>query len=141
VTVNINAEFNLMAVNTIIECFPKNLVPENGQSLQSSMFYTAPPMFVEYLPCHSSRRQPRLPLHRHGEEIIPTFLTSNIYIQLCVRKSLTLTRLRSYTIFKVFLIFGMNPRVGLPRIFNFCRLRSVVPYRLPRGTPLKEGVP
>jgi len=43
VTVNINAEFNLMAVNSQIECFSRGLVPEYSHGLESSAVYIAPP--------------------------------------------------------------------------------------------------
>ena len=49
VTVNFNAEFNLMPVNPIIECFSRNLVPEYCQGLESSAVYIAPPFVVELL--------------------------------------------------------------------------------------------
>jgi hypothetical protein len=52
------------------------------------MGYTAPPCFFESLPGHSNWSLPRLPLHMHAEEIIPTFSTSNTYIRLCLPKAL-----------------------------------------------------
>jgi len=61
VTVNINAEFNLMAVNPIIECFSRDLVPEYYQGSESSAVYTAPPLFVESLPGRSNMSLPCLP--------------------------------------------------------------------------------
>jgi len=69
-----------MAVNPIIECFSRDLVPKYCHSLELSAVYTAPPFFVESLPGRPDRSLPRLPLHMHGERIVPTFLTSNIYI-------------------------------------------------------------
>jgi len=90
VTVIINAEFNLMAVNSIIECFSGDLVPEYCEGLESSVVCTVPPFFVESLPGRSNRSLPHLPLHLHAEEIILTFLTLNIYIGLCLSKALTL---------------------------------------------------
>jgi len=73
VTVNINAELNLMAVNPIIECFSRDLVTEYCQGLESSAIYNAPPFFVETLPGRSNRSLPRLPLHMYAEGIIPAF--------------------------------------------------------------------
>jgi hypothetical protein len=75
----------------------------------------------------------------HAEDIIPTFLTSNIYIGICLPKALTLTRLRSYEMFEVLLIVRINKSVGLPGILNFHLLRDGIPCRLARGIPLKEG--
>lgn len=77
----------------------------------------------------------------HAEDIIPTFLTSNIYIGVCLPEALTLTRLRSYEMFEVLLIVRINKSVGLRGILNFRLLRDAFPYRLARGIPLKEGVP
>jgi len=96
VTVNINAEFNLMAVKLIFECIWRDLVPEYCHSLESSTVYIAPPVVVNSLPGRSNRSRPRLLLPTHGEEMIPTFLTSNIYTGLCLPNALTLTWLRSY---------------------------------------------
>jgi len=36
VTVNINAEFNLMAVNPIMECFSRDLITKYCEGLESS---------------------------------------------------------------------------------------------------------
>jgi len=113
VTVNINAEFNLMPVNPIIECFSRDLVPEYCQGLEASAVSSAPPFFVESLLGRSNRSLPHLPLHMHAEEIILTFLTSNIYIRLRLRNALTLTQLRSYKMFEVLLIVRINKSVGL----------------------------
>jgi len=77
----------------------------------------------------------------HAEDIIPTFLTSNIYIGICLPKALTLTRLRSYELFDGLLIVRINKSVGLRGILNFRLLRDAFPYWLPGGIPLKEGVP
>ena len=82
-----------------------------------------------------------MPLHMHAEDIIPTVLTSNIHIGCCLPKALTLSRLRSYEMFEVFLIVRINKSVGLRGILNFPLLRDAFPYRLARGIPLKEGVP
>ena len=133
---NINAEFNLMPVNPTIECFQGIL------SLSMVRGYRrAPPFFVESLRGRSNRSLPRLPLHMHAEDIIPTFLTSNIYIGLCLPKGLTLTLLRSYEMFEVMLIVGINKSVGLRAIPNFHLPRDMFPYRLAREIPLKECVP
>jgi len=80
-----------MAVDPIIECFSTDLVTEYCQGLESSVVHTAPPVFVETLHGRSNRSLPRLPVHMHAEAIVPTFLTSNIYIGLCIPKALTLT--------------------------------------------------
>jgi len=130
-----------MAVDPIIECFSKVLVPEYCHGSESSAVDTAPPFFVESLPGLLNCSLPRLPLHMHAEEIVPAFLTSNIYIGLCLPKSLTLTRLRSGEMFKVLLIVRINTSVGLRGILNFPLLRYAFPYRLARGIPLQEGVP
>jgi len=141
VTVNFNTEFNLMLVNGILEWFSRDLVPEYCQGLESTAIYTAPPFFVESLCGRWNRNLPRLPLHLHGEAIIPIFWMSNIYIGLYLPKALTLTRHRSYKIFKVLPIVGMNNSVSLLGILNFRLLRVMFLYQLGRGIPLKEGVP
>jgi hypothetical protein len=46
VTVNFNAEFNLLPVNTIIECFSRDLVTEYCQGLEASTISTAPPFLL-----------------------------------------------------------------------------------------------
>jgi len=73
-----------MAVDPIIECFWRDLVPEYCQGLESSLIYTAPPFFVESLQGRPYRSLPRLPLNMHAEDIIPTFLMSTIYIWICL---------------------------------------------------------
>jgi hypothetical protein len=93
--VNFNAEFSLMPVDPMIECFSRDVVPEYTQGLEASVVCTVPPFFVESCHGRSNRSLPRLLLHMHAEEIIPTFLISNIYIGLCFPKALTLTQLRS----------------------------------------------
>jgi len=90
VTMNINAEFNLMPVHRISECFSTDLVPEYCQGLEASAVSTAPPFFVESLHGRSNRSLPHLPLNMHAEDIIPTCLTLNINIRLCLPKALTL---------------------------------------------------
>ena len=69
-----------MAVNEIIECFRRDLVPEYCYSLESSVVYTAPPFFVESLNGHSNRILRCVRLHIHAEQIIPTVFMSNIHI-------------------------------------------------------------
>jgi len=108
-----------MAVDPLIECFWRDLVPECCHGLESSAVYTAPPFFVESLHGRSNRSIPRLLLHMHAEEIIPTIITSNIHIGWCVRKTLTLSCLRSYEMFEVLLIVQIDKRVGLGGIRNF----------------------
>jgi len=130
-----------MAVNPIIECFSRDPDTEYCQGLECRAVHTATPFFVETLHGRSNRSLPCLPLHMHGQAIIPTFLTSNNYIRLCIPKALTLIRLRSYEMFEVLLIVGINKSVGLRGILNFRLLRDVFPYWPARGIPLKEGVP
>jgi hypothetical protein len=77
----------------------------------------------------------------HTEDIIPTFLTSNIYIGKCLSKALLLTQLRSYEILEQLLSMKITRSVGFWGIPNFRQLRDMFPYRLARGIPLKEGVP
>jgi len=88
---NINDEFNLMAVNHIIECVSRDLICEYCHGLEFSTIYTAPTIFVEYIHVRSNRSLPHLPLQMHTEEIIPTFLTSNIHVGVFLPKALTLT--------------------------------------------------
>jgi len=97
-----------MAVDPIIECFSRELVPEYCHGLESSAVYTAPPFSVESLPGRSNRSRSRLPLHMPAEGIVPAFLMSNIYIKQCLPKGLTRTRLRSYTMFEVLLMVTIN---------------------------------
>jgi len=130
-----------MPVNPIIECFWRDLVPEYCRGSDSSVVNTAPPFFVESVHGRSNRSLPRLPLHMHAEDILSTVLTSNIYIRMCLPKALTLTRLRSYKMFKVLLIVRINKSVGLRGILNFRLQRDPFPYRLARGISLPEGVP
>jgi len=104
VTVNINAEFNLSSIwwpltpwfNAFQGIISYSIIIGKSD-LQSSSVYTVPPSsFSESLPCRSNRSLPRLPLPMHPKEIIPTFLMSNIYIRLCLRRALTHAPLRSY---------------------------------------------
>jgi len=99
VTVNINTEFNLMAVNPIIEYFSRNLLLEYCQGLKSCTVYTLPPFCVETLPGRSNKSLPCLLLPMHAQEIIPTFIMSNIYIEIWLSNALTLARLCSYEMF------------------------------------------
>jgi len=130
-----------MAVNPIIECFGRDLVPEYCQGLESSAVYTMSPGFVESYHGRSIRSLFRLPLHMHADEMIPTFLMSNMYIGLCHPKALTLTRLQLYEMFEVMLSLRINISVGLRGILNFRRLRDVFLYRLAGGIPLQQGFP
>jgi hypothetical protein len=77
----------------------------------------------------------------NAENIIPTFLTSNIYIGIFLAKALTLTRLWSYEMFEVLPIVTINKTLGLQGILNFPLLGDAFPYWLAREIPLKEGVP
>jgi hypothetical protein len=126
----VNSEFNLRAVNPIIECLSRDLVTINCQGLQSSAVYTAPPVFGKTLSHHSNWSVHRLQLHMHTQAIISTFLTSNCYIILCLPKALTLTQLWSYEIFEVVLIFRITNNVGVRGILNLHLLRDTFPYRL-----------
>jgi len=129
-----------MAVNPVIECFRRDLVPEYCHGLESSAIYTVPLYFVESVHGRPKRSLPHLPLHKHAEDSIPTFLKSNIYIGICLPKALTLTKLRSHQMFEVLQIIRINKSMGLRGILNFRLLRDAFPYRLARGIPLKEGV-
>jgi len=128
-------------VNPIIECFSRDPVTEYCHGLESSAVDTAPPFFIEILHGRSNRSLPRLLLRMHAQAIVPTFLTSNIYIGLCIPKALTLTQLWSYEMFEVLRIIRINKSVGLRGILNFRLLGDAFLYRLARGIPLKEGVP
>jgi len=143
-TANFNVEFNLMAVNPIIECFSKNLIPHYCHGFESSTgtaVYTVPPFFVESLHGCLDRSLPCLLLHMYAEDTIATFLTSNIYIRQGLPKALTLIWLRSYKMFKVLLIVTINISVGLQGILTLHLVRDVFLYRLVRGIPLKQEVP
>ena len=94
VTVNINAEFNLMPFNLIIQFFSRDLVTNHSQGLESDTVYTASHIFVETLPGHSNRSLSCLLLHMHLQAIIHAFLTWNVNIELCSPKAFTLTQLR-----------------------------------------------
>jgi hypothetical protein len=72
-----------------------DLVPEYCQGLESSTVYTVPPVSVESLHGRSNRSLPCLLLHVLAAESIPTFLTLNINIGLCLPEALTLTQPRS----------------------------------------------
>jgi hypothetical protein len=70
----------------------------------------------------------------NGEEIIPTFSTSNINIGQCLLKPLTLAHLQSYKFFR------KNQSIGDRGILSFPLLRDAFLHRLARGIPPKEGV-
>jgi len=130
-----------MAVNPIIECFGKDLLIQYCHGLESSAVYTAPLFFVETFTGHSNRTLPCLSLHIHAQASIPTFLTWNIYIGLCLHKALTLTGHWLDEVLEILAIVRMNKHVGLAGIHNYCLLRDALPYCLARGIPLKGGVP
>jgi len=77
----------------------------------------------------------------HAEDIIQTFLTSNIYIGLYLVKALTLPRDRFKEIFEVLLVVTMNNSVRLRGILDIPLVGDPYLYWLARGFPLKEGVP
>jgi hypothetical protein len=77
----------------------------------------------------------------HAEDMIPTLLTSNIYVGICNLQALRLTALQLYEMFDGLRIIRINNRVGCPGILNFHLVREVFPYRLATGIPLKQGVP
>jgi len=129
-TVNINAEFNLIAVDPMIECISRDLVTEYCQGVESSAVYPAPPFSVKTLRGWSNWSLPRLQLHMHAQAISPTFLTLNVYIGFCLRNALTLSRLRPYNMFEVLSIVRINKSMGLQGILNFRLLRDAFPYRL-----------
>jgi len=56
-----------MAVDPIVECYSRDLIPKYCHGLETSAVYTAPPFFVESLPGRSIRCLPCLPLHMHAE--------------------------------------------------------------------------
>jgi hypothetical protein len=60
VTVNFNAEFNLMPVNPIIECFSRDLVTKYCQGSEARAVSTAPPFVVESHHGRSNRSLPRV---------------------------------------------------------------------------------
>ena len=129
-----------MAVNPIIECIWRDLVPKYCQGLESSAIYTVPPIVVEYVHGSSNKSLPQVPLHMHAEDIIPTFLTWNIYIGISLPKALTLTQLQAYKMFEVLLIVRINKSVGLQVILNFRLQRNMFLRRLARGVALKAWV-
>jgi len=140
VPVDFNTEFNLMIVNPIIECCSMDLIPGYCQCSMSSAIYTAPSFFVDSLHGHPNRSLPCLALHMYAEEIIPTFVMLNIYIDLCLPKPITLTRLRSYEMFDVLVNVRINQSVGIWGILNLRLLRDAFLYWLARGIPLNVGV-
>jgi len=70
-------------------------------------------------PSRLSQKRVRLPLHLHAEEMIPTLLTSNIYIGVCLPTALTLTRLWLDAMFEVLLIVRIYTRVAHQGIVSF----------------------
>jgi hypothetical protein len=141
VTVNFNAEFNMIPVNPIIECFSGVLIPEYCQGLEASAVSTVHPFFVESLQGHSNRSLPRLPLHMHAEDIIPTFLTLNIYIGQCLPEALTITLLLLNEMFEVIRIVRISHSVGLLGIPKLHLISDTFPCWLARGIPLMERGP
>jgi hypothetical protein len=119
VTVHINLGFNLLAVTSIFECFSEILVTKYSHGLGSSAGYTAPPCVVEILPGRSNWFLPpcRL-LHMHAQAMIPTFILLSIDIGLCLKKTLTLSRLRSCEMFDVLRIDRFTKSVGLSGEFS-----------------------
>jgi hypothetical protein len=126
VTVNFNAECNLIAVNPILEFFSSEFVPEYCHGLESSMVYTVTPFVVESIHGHSNRSVPCLPLHMHAGEVIPTFLTSSLYIGQCLPTAPTVKQLRVQEMLEVLLIVRLNDSVGLWGILKFRHLRDTI---------------
>jgi hypothetical protein len=130
-----------MAGNSIIKCCSWNLVPENRHSSDASTVYTAPLCVVKSLSGESNVSLPRLPCYTHAEDTIPTFLTCDIYIALCLPKAATLIRLWSSQIFKVMMFIPSSNSVSLQGILNISLLKDGFSYRLVGGIHLKVGVP
>jgi len=80
-----------MAVDPIIECFLRDLIPKVCQGSEFNTIYTASLFSDEFLHGHSTRSLPRLPLNMDAEEFNPTFLMSNIYIGLSLPKAFSLS--------------------------------------------------
>jgi len=76
----------------------------------------------------------------HADEIIPTVMTWNIYIGLCLSEAHARIRCQLYEMFKVKLLVSINKHTGLQGTLNFPLPRDSFWYRLARGIPLKEGV-
>lgn len=76
----------------------------------------------------------------HAEKIIPTFLTSNIYIGLYLFNALTLTQLCWYEMFEGLLIVRIHKSMGLWGMFHLPLLRDAFLYCLATGLPLEEVV-
>jgi len=129
-----------MAVDPIIECFSRHLLPEYCQGLDSCAVNTAASFLVESIDGCPNSSLPGLQSNTHADKMIRTFLTSNIYITLYLPEALTLPRQQSYKRFDVLLIVIINNSVGRQEILNIGLLRDAFPYRLVRGIPLKEGV-
>jgi hypothetical protein len=77
----------------------------------------------------------------YAQAIIPTFLTSNIYIKQCLANAVTLTQLQWYEMFEVLVIDRINKTMSLRGFLNFRLLRDPFPYQLVRGITPMEGVP
>jgi len=140
VTVNIIGQFNLIAVNPIIECVSRDLVTEYCEHLESSAVHTGHPFFLETLQGHSNRSLPHLPFHIHAQPIVSKFLTSNIEVGLCIPQAFMVKRCRSYQMSEVLPNVRINKGVSLRRILNFLLLSDAFLYRLARGIPVNEGV-
>jgi len=69
-----------MALNRILECFSRDLIPEYCHGLESRVVYTAPPFLVQSLNGCSNRSEPPLPMHLDAEHFSPTFRMLIIYI-------------------------------------------------------------
>jgi len=130
----------MIAVNPIIECFWRDLVPKYCQGVQSSAVYTGPPFFVDSVHGRPYWSLPCVLLHLHAEDMVPTILTLIIYIGICLPTALTLTRLWLYEMFEVLRFISMNS-MGLWGLLSFCVLKDAFPYPLGRWIPFKEGVP
>jgi hypothetical protein len=141
VTVNINVEVNLIAVNHIIECISRDLITKYFQGLKFSMVYTAPPGFLETLTVGSNRNIPRLPLYIGVQAAIHTFYTLNMYIARCLPQPRILIRLRSCKLFKVLVIIIINQWVCHCGNLNFGLQCDPLLNWLARGIRIKEGVP
>jgi len=129
-----------MAINPIIAYLWSDLIPEYSEGLEYSVVYTLHSFFVKSLHGRVNRSLPCLQLHTHAGKINPTFLTSNIYIGLCLPRAHTLTRLQMYEMFEVLLLIRIKQRVRSRWILNFDLLRDTFQYHVARGIPHKEGV-
>jgi len=140
VTVNPTDEYNLMAVNPMIEWFSRDLVPADCPTSESCTVYIAHPFFTKSLPGRANTSLHCLLLNLYTTTFLPLFVTSNIYIRQCITKSFSRTRLWSYKMFNVLLVFRINKRVDHQGIINFHLLRDTFPHQLAREIPFKEEV-